>query len=145
MGQFAAPSLLLFELFLLLLVHPLVILSWFVEGEVAKAALAGHIIQEDEVETRPDQISTSCIDEAICLDVCRKYFSLDAWLIVKDVVKEIEQNPTWHCGRCTLQIEDETQSSIMCSSCLTWFHFTCLCLKQFPKSKFWFCRTCFVT
>ena len=44
------------------------ILSWFVKGEVAKAALAGCIIQEDEVETRPDQISTSCIDESICLE-----------------------------------------------------------------------------
>ena len=110
---------------------------------MAKAALAGCIIQEDEVETRPDQISTSCIDESICLDVCRKYFSLDAWLVVEEVVKVIKEDPTWFCGRCTLQIEDKTQPSIMCNSCLTWFHFTCLCLKRSPKSKLWFCRTCF--
>ena len=102
---------------------------------MAKAALAGCIIQEDEVETRLDQISTSCIDESICLDVCRKYFPLDAWLVVEEVVKVIKEDPTWHCERCTLQIEDKTQPPIMCNSCLTWFHFTCLCLKRSPKSK----------
>ena len=60
---------------------------------MAKATLAGCIIQEDEVETGPDQISTSCI--------------------VEEVVKLINEDPAWHCGRCTLQIEDKTQPSII--------------------------------
>ena len=35
-----------------------------------------------------------------------------------------------------------TQPSIVCDSCLTWYHFKCESLAKQPKSKTWFCRGC---
>ena len=110
--------------------------------EVAEAAIAGKIIEE-EVEIKPERVPASCLDENVCLQSCRKYFAQDAWKAVQGVVKILQKNPIWNCGRCTHQIIDETQSSVVCENCLTWYHFTCLSLKQPPKSKVWFCRSCY--
>ena len=37
---------------------------WFEESDVAESALAGKLIEEHEVETRPERVS-SCLDENI--------------------------------------------------------------------------------
>ena len=44
-------------------------------------------------------------------------------------------NPVWYCGLCLEPINDESESSIICDSCLTWYHFH---FKSFPKTRFWF-------
>ena len=111
------------------------ILSWFVDSSVAAGAIDGKIIEEDEVEVRPEKITASCLDENVCLDSTRKYYSQDAWLAVEDVVEALRGNPVYYCGRCTCPIKDETQSSIICDGCLCWFHFQCLNLKQPPSLK----------
>ena len=36
------------------------------------------------------------------------------------------------------------KDSIVCDSCLTWFHFHCISLKGPPKSKLWYCQTCYI-
>ena len=121
-----------------------VILQWFVDEDGAQAALSGEIIiEEEDVEVKPERVPASCLDENVCLESCRKYFTQDAWNAVQAVVEVIRKKPIWYCGRCTCQIKDETQSSVICESCLTWFHFSCLSLKQPPKAKMWFCRTCY--
>ena len=100
-----------------------VILSWFVDSSVAAGAIDGKIIEEDEVEVRPEKITVSCLDENVCLDSTRKYYSQDAWLAVEDVVEALRGNPVNYCGRCTCPIKDETQSFIVCDGYLCWFHF----------------------
>lgn len=119
------------------------ILLWFVDPEVAIRAINGKIIEKNEVEVRPEKVSASCLDENVCLENCRKYCTQDAWMVIKEVVNSLSKNPVWYCGRCTNPISDETQSSVVCDSCLCWYHFTCLNLKQPPKSKVWFCRSCY--
>ena len=39
------------------------IILWFVESEVANSALAGKLIEEDDVEMRLERVSASCLDE----------------------------------------------------------------------------------
>ena len=52
----------------------LVMLTWFVDLQIAKDAIDGsRIIEEDDVEMRPEMVSSSCTDENVCLDMCRKY------------------------------------------------------------------------
>ena len=74
------------------------ILSWFVSAEVAAEAIGGEIIEEGDVEVRPEKVPASCIDENVCLESCRKYCSADAWIAILDVVSAIERNPVWYCG-----------------------------------------------
>lgn len=117
---------------------------WFVESDVAESALAGKLIEEQEVETRPERVSPSCLDENVCLRSIQKYFTHDGWTALLHVVEAVKKTPVWYCGRCTKSISDDTENSIMCDSCLVWYHFKCTAIKQSPKSKMWFCRSCYV-
>lgn len=56
------------------------ILKWFVDPEVAEQAITMKTpIEEHQVETVPTKITSSCLDENISLDSCRKmYFKEDA-------------------------------------------------------------------
>jgi len=80
----------------------LVILTWFVDMQIAKEAIDGsQIIEEEDLEMRPEMVSSSCTDENVCLDMYRKYCTREAWEAVNSVVSVIRDNPTWYCVRCT--------------------------------------------
>ena len=51
----------------------LAILRWFVEPEIADAALNGWFITEEKVEMQPENVSVSCSDKNVCLPFCQKY------------------------------------------------------------------------
>ena len=107
-----------------------VMLQWFVDSQVAESALTGmKIVEECEVEVRPNKVPSSCLDENVCLRSIQKYFSPDAWSVVCNVVDTIRKGPVWYCRRCTMAICDETENSIVCESCLMWFHFVGVSLK----------------
>lgn len=61
--------------------HCLVMLLWFVEQEVATTALARR--REEEVETRPEQVSASCLEMRMCAQISGVFKSTsllhDAW------------------------------------------------------------------
>ena len=68
----------------------LVILTWFVDLQIAKDAIDGsQIIEEYDVEMRPEMVSSSCTDENVCLDMCRKYCTREAWAAINSVVSII--------------------------------------------------------
>ena len=128
---------------LYMLTYPAVILQWFVDAASAEAAVCHKIIiEEDVVEIRPEKVTPACLEPQVCVDVCRKYFTKDAWLVVKDVISTIKRDPKWYCGRCSKQINDDIESSIQCDSCLLWFHFECIGIHTKPKYKVWFCTCC---
>ena len=92
----------------------IVILSWFVDVEVANSAVAGDkIVEENDIEVRPEKISVSCLDENVCLESCRKYCSQVAWSALMGVVDILKENPIWYCERCTNPIHDESQASVV--------------------------------
>lgn len=116
------------------------ILLWLVKPHVANAAMSGKLIQPEDVDTIA--LPASCLDENVCIQSCRKYFTSPAWEEVQKALEDMKKSPVWYCGRCKFPICDEEESSIICDCCLLWFHFKCVCLKQGPKSKIWFCRSC---
>ena len=101
------------------------------------------MIDEDMVEVRPEKVNVSCLDENVCLLSCRKYCTNEAWMAIQSVVAVLRDNPVWYCGRCTKPINDDSESSIICDSCLTWYHFQCANISTNPKRKIWFCRDCY--
>ena len=116
---------------------------WFVDSIIAEAAISRKaLIKEDQVEIRPEKVTASCLDPQVCLEICKKYFTRKAWLAVEDVISTIKGSPLWYCGRCRSPINDETESSIQCDSCLIWYHFKCINLHNLLKSKLWLCRSC---
>ena len=66
-------------------------LKWFVDGKVMAAAIkypGKYLIEEEHVETRPEQLPDAVLDENVDVHLIRKFFTHDAWLLVADVVKQ---------------------------------------------------------
>ena len=104
-----------------------------------KMALDGGLIEEDMVECRPEKVTNAIIDDNVDIHLVRRYFSNDAWMVLQDLVERKKEQDTWSCKSCCHDLEGQ---SIICESCLEWFHFHCVGLVQQPKSKNWYCRQC---
>ncbi len=85
---------------------------------MAISALAGKVIEKEKIETRPERVSASCLDENVCIRSIQKYFTPDAWTAVMHVTEVMKNHAVWYCGACTRSICDETENSIVCESCL---------------------------
>ena len=120
----------------------LVILSWIVDSALISHMISGRaIINEEDVETKPEKVPACIIDENVCLKSCQKYFTYDAWACVEQLVGYIEKHPVYYCGRCNKQIDDTTENSVQCGSCLVWCHLKCV--KKVSKTRHWFCNSCY--
>ena len=118
-----------------------VIISWFVDKKIAERALRAHqLIEEDQVECRPERIPAAVVDENVDVHLVRRHFSSDAWVLIESVVKQ-KAKMKWTCQTCYHDLH--TEQSILCDSCLLWFHFRCVGLTRQPKTRNWFCRSCF--
>ena len=120
-----------------------VMLRWFVEGKVMTAALKSpgkYLIEEQDVETRPDRVPDAILDENVDVHLIRRFFSNDAWLVVREVVKQKQENPDFMCKICYHDLHE--QLSVVCDHCLSWYHMKCVGLKQEPKARYWYCRDC---
>lgn len=119
----------------------LVILKMIVEEGVAIEAISNsHIIEEDEVEVRPERLPTAILDENLDIHCVRKYFTPDAWMAVSTTVQMLKDNPTYVCAVCCHDLSEA--DSIACDHCLKWYHLKCVGLRHTPKVKTWFCRKC---
>ena len=118
------------------------LLSWFVGADEALEAIMGRKITEDLVETIPENDNNACIDESVCIQSIKRFFTEDAWQMVLAILKIKQQGCTYFCPVCQLEINDCTDDSIHCNSCLSWLHFHCAGLKKSPKKKQWFCHAC---
>ena len=47
----------------------------------------GKLVQEDDVECRPERVPNSVLDENVDVFLIRKYFSTDAWLMVESILE----------------------------------------------------------
>lgn len=124
-----------------LMERQMMMLKWFVDEEVAEDALKqGRLINEEEVEVDPNNISSSCLEKFINLNVIQQFFTSDGWLSVENVLKIKSSRLTWKCGSCTHDCS--SGDTILCEACLSWFHYTCVGLLQTPRKKYWFCHSC---
>ena len=115
-------------------------LSWFVEKPVIEPALHGKLIEEDEVECHPEKVPNALLDENVDIHLIHCCFTDDAWMIVDSVLKQKLECTTWLCHSCNHDLAEQT--SIICDSCLKWYHFHCVGLTGQPKRKNWFCGSC---
>ena len=107
-------------------------LGWFVEKRVIDKCMSeNHIIQEEEVEVTPNNISLAC--KEIEIDLIKKFFSEDAWKVVIQAV-DIRKNQEWTCNVCQEELETR---SCGCDRCLLWYHFHCASISSKPRTKFW--------
>ena len=122
--------------------HVAALLLFLLDPNDVDHALKGNIIDEEQVETRPEKVNPALADENVNFIRLRRYFSHDAWLLVEDVIKQLKLTNTWICQCCKEELLEDTQC-IGCDECLYWFLFTRASLKKEPKSKYWFCRSCY--
>ena len=99
------------------------------------------LIEEDQVEVRPELLPDAVLDENVDISLIHKFFTSDAWLLASDVVARRKLNPVYLCKICSHDVHES--ASVACDHCLCWFHLKCVGLKKEPKQKFWFCRTCY--
>ena len=110
--------------------------------DAAEAAIKGKVITEDTVETIPENVNNACIDECVCMQSVKRFFTDDAWRTVEAIMMIKQERCSYFRKICELEIDDDQDESISCSSCLGWMHFECTGLKSSPKKKYWFCRAC---
>lgn len=115
-------------------------LNWFVEESAVATALNGRLINEEEIEVRPEKLPDAVLDENVDIHQIRKYFSNDAWLVVMDVVQQKHQNPVFVCKCCYHNLDEGP--SIVCDHCLSWSHISCVGLTKGTKQKYWYCYSC---
>ncbi|XP_043269802.1 uncharacterized protein [Venturia canescens] len=128
----------------------LVILKWVVDDKIAYSAVYhGKHIQEESVESNPDAVCDSIIDDDINILSMKKYFSGDAWRVVEQILECKRKNDVFLCAVCAVDLDttiDESSSnckfSIRCDYCVLWYHVGCVGLKKPPKSKLWKCNRC---
>ena len=82
------------------------------------------------------KIPNSILDDSIDVCLVRNYFSNDAWLLLEKTLQLKLKNIIWTCNICNHDLHSE--ASILCDSCLLWYHFKCVALKRQPKAKFGF-------
>lgn len=124
-------------------------LNWFVNNEtVTKVLKTNHVIQEDEVETISDNISSAVLDKQMKINLMKKYFTADAWKIVEQVYETKKKLNEWECPSCkenldtTVDDEEKVQTSIGCDYCCEWYHLKCTGLKHCPHKTYWMCKKC---
>ena len=113
-------------------------LAWFVEKRVIDKCISeNHIIEEEEVEVNPNNVSLACKD--VDLDLIKQFFSDDAWKVLMQTV-DIRRRQEWTCNVCQEELETR---SCGCDRCLLWYHFHCASLSSKPRTKFWYCQPCY--
>ena len=108
-------------------------LEWFVSSANIQKALAGELLEEEAVETRPEKVSNCCADENVNMYRIKKYFTTDAWQVVSQVLDINRCQDTWCCSVCNKEFQDGT--AIACDCCLDWFHLGCVGLKSAPNAR----------
>ena len=109
------------------------------DQEVIDKAMDGNLIEEKFVECRQEKVSAAVLDDNVDVNLVRRYFSHDAWLVVEDVIERKKDMDLWICNVCQHELDGD---NIIGESCLERFHWQCVGVLSQPKSKEWFCRNC---
>ena len=120
-----------------------VILGWLVDKEDVESAMQGTLIDEDKIECIPGKVSDAVLDSNVDVNMIQKFCTSDAWLAVQHVIENKLKLNMWTCGVCQNSLLNMECESIVCESCLCWFHFDCVGIVRKPKTKNWFCRQCY--
>ena len=122
----------------------IVLLGWLVSKEVVYLAVMkpGHLIDEGDIQVKPENIVDGVMDENVDITLIRKYFTPDAWMLIENVITQKRRSQQFTCSGCSQTLSETCQWVIACDHCLCWFHLSCMGLKRLPKAKHWFCGNC---
>ena len=122
----------------------LVLLGWFVGKEEVNLTVMepGYLIDEEGIEVVPKNVVDGVMDENVDISLISKYFTLDAWMLIEDVITQKRRKLHFTCSCCSQALSESCQWVIVCNHCLCWFHLNCVGLKKLPKAKHWFCVKC---
>ena len=68
--------------------YVVVVLCSFVDDEVLHTTMSfNKLVQKTEVESRPEKVPSSVLDDNVEVSLVWHYFTNDAWLLVEDVTK----------------------------------------------------------
>ena len=63
-------------------------MPWFVDSpEIESALKTSGLIQEHQIEYRPEKVSNAVLDKNVNVHLVRRYLTDDAWKLIEDVVK----------------------------------------------------------
>lgn len=118
-------------------------LEWFIDANLAATTLKNpdHLLDEVNVEVHPENIPDAVLDENVDIHLIRRFFTVDGWHLLTEVVQQKRNKPVFICRTCSHNLDES--SSIVCDHCLLWSHLKCVGLKDRPKTKFWYCRNCY--
>ena len=115
--------------------------EWFVDKVIVASAVEDRrLIGEDQVEVRPEKISDGVLDENVDIHLIRKFFTNDAWMLIKEIVEQKKLKTVYVCKNCYHDLSKA--QSVVCEHCLCWYHMKCVGLLKKPKTKYWYCRQC---
>ena len=116
-------------------------LEWFVDKVIVASAVEDRkLIEEDQVEVRPEKISDGVLDINADIHLIRKFFTNDAWMLIKEIVEQKKLKTVYVCKNCYHDLSEA--QSVVCEHCLCWYHMKCVELLKEPKTKYWYCHQC---
>ena len=78
----------------------------------------------------------------VCLATIKRFFTVDVWKCVLDVVSVKQQNCTYLCNVCQGENDDSLESSVNWDNCLSWVHLKYTASGKEIKKRQWFCVKC---
>ena len=117
------------------------ILNWMFSENVVNKVLRGELIKIEEVPQDPFELSLCLVDENVNWRVVERYLEKSAWTKMVHLMSCLQSDPKWFCRVC--QEDLESFKSIVCESCLVWYHQKCVSINIPPKKAPWFCRFCY--
>ncbi|XP_043279783.1 uncharacterized protein [Venturia canescens] len=128
------------------------LLKCLVDEETAFSAIEhGVVIEEQKVQTRPNEVLDAVADADVNIESIKRYFSSDAWKVVEHIITYKKENDVFLCAMCTRDLDSTVDDgsfssnqkfSVRCDYCMSWYHLTCVSLKKPPTKKIWKCPQC---
>ena len=119
------------------------ILRWMLPDGLIKKVVQDELLECDDLSSNLLEFSPNLLDENVNWASVQRFFTKAAWIQITDKMAELQRDPKWKCGACH---DDLLLSpSVVCESCLVWYHLKCVGLTAAPKKTLWFCRSCYAT
>ncbi|KAH8020414.1 hypothetical protein HPB51_001712 [Rhipicephalus microplus] len=119
-----------------------VILTGIAGQEAAARVLnEGGILDESDIEVRPEELASALLDHRVSLPKLKKYFTAKAWLLLSSSLAVKKKGDIWSCAQCKKKDDGEIKM-VLCDQCLEWFHWPCASVKKEDLKRHWFCMKC---
>ena len=93
----------------------------------------------ENLNLRPLQLPAALLHADVNVDKLQPLLSREAWRKLKAALRQRARADVWTCACCKRDLG--TERSVECSSCLEWFHYSCVGFKRKCKGN-WYCCIC---